>query len=91
MSTLDDQPKTPHILQVVPGIWTWSVRPDLWPAGQHLRVYSVCPGTPAWAWYAYSQRSARLDLQRAERDGAGRPGVAEAAILAPGVVVVPWD
>ena len=89
MSTLDDQPK---ILQICAGptIWTWSARPDLWPAGQHLRVYSVWPGTPAWAWYAYSQRSAQLDLQRAERDGAGRPGVAEAAILV-GVVVVPWD
>ena len=84
---------TPHILQVVPGpgwppTWTWSVRPDLWPASQHLRVYSVWPGRSAWAWYAYTQRSAQLDLQRAERDGA--PGVAEAAILA-GVVVVPWD
>ena len=87
MSTLDDQPK---ILQICAGptIWTWSARPDLWPAGQHLRVYSDAPGRPTWAWYAYTQRSAQLDLQRAERDGA--PGVAEAAILA-GVVVVPWD
>ena len=85
---------TSHILQVVPGpgwppTWSWSARPDLWPPGAYRYVYQVGERI-MFAWWAVFQSDATEAMERARDQGLDQPGVAEAAILAPGVGVSTW-
>lgn len=59
------------------GHQSWSIRPDLWGAGRFVQIIN---GGQVLADWGHRSRVVEA-VQRAEADGLGAPGVAEAAIL----------
>lgn len=62
-------------------VWTYSIRPDLWPLGHDMALKSE-GHTWWWSWWDYTAHHVSGRARNVVAQGHHAPGVAEALILA---------